>query len=144
MMSRVPDRRVSALGGEGLLTARSDTCFTHAPPVSAEASFALHLSAHVLYLERGDHAQQKGLFSSTLQNWQRYALHRLHKPAHEEGCIESHLPSTVPERQLVASFVFSCFFFILNISLPLSSSFASKRWCKLGLKQRATISRGHR
>src|SRR5260370_38192375 len=38
MMSRVPDRRVSAMGGEGLLTARSDTCFTNAPPVSASAS----------------------------------------------------------------------------------------------------------
>src|SRR5260370_16452215 len=95
MMSRVPDRRVSAMGGEGLLTARSDTCFTNAPPVSAEASFALHISAYVLYLERGDDAQQKGLCSSTLQNVQRYALHRLHKPAHEEGFIESHFPSSV-------------------------------------------------
>src|SRR5260370_31484231 len=38
MMSGVPDRRVSAMGGEGLLTARSDPCFTNAPPVSASAS----------------------------------------------------------------------------------------------------------
>jgi hypothetical protein len=46
---------VSATGGEGGFPARSDTCFTNAPPVHASYSERFTSQHTSLYRERGDH-----------------------------------------------------------------------------------------